>query len=298
MPKEALITVSDVQKIYSKKNIFGQDQYQLAVDGVNLTLYKGETLGLVGESGSGKSTLSKLILGLEQPSQGQVDYVGFSQEDLANQALQIIYQDPYSSLNPYLSALDLVKEPLYKWPKEEAEKMALAILERVGITGDAVHKRPKSFSGGQRQRIGIARAVVSRPQFVVCDEPTSALDVSIQAQILQLLADLQEEFDLSYLFISHDLTVVRHFAQRIAVLYKGALVELAPADQLFANPRHPYTQYLLSANLSLSPSLARQQLRQISSQVQDFELSADDDWVELDKDHFVRTSKREWDRNR
>ena len=122
--------------------------------------------------------------------------------------------------------------------------MALAILERVGITGDTVHKRPKSFSGGQRQRIGIARAVVSRPQFVVCDEPTSALDVSIQAQILQLLADLQEEFDLSYLFISHDLTVVRHFAQRIAVLYKGALVELAPADQLFANPQHPYTQYL------------------------------------------------------
>ena len=293
MPKEALITVSDVQKIYSKKNIFGQDQYQLAVDGVNLTLYKGETLGLVGESGSGKSTLSKLILGLEQPSQGQVDYVGFSQEDLANQALQIIYQDPYSSLNPYLSALDLVKEPLYRWPKEEAEKMALAILERVGITGDAVHKRPKSFSGGQRQRIGIARAVVSRPQFVVCDEPTSALDVSIQAQILQLLADLQEEFDLSYLFISHDLTVVRHFAQRIAVLYKGALVELAPADQLFANPQHPYTQYLLSANLSLSPSLARQQLHQISSQVQDFELSADDGWVELEKDHFVRTSKQQ-----
>ena len=263
------------------------------MDGVNLTLYKGETLGLVGESGSGKSTLSKLILGLEQPSQGQVDYVGFSQEDLANQALQIIYQDPYSSLNPYLSALELVKEPLYKWPKEEAEKMALAILERVGITGDAVHKRPRSFSGGQRQRIGIARAVVSRPQFVVCDEPTSALDVSIQAQILQLLADLQEEFDLSYLFISHDLTVVRHFAQRIAVLYKGALVELAPADQLFANPRHPYTQYLLSANLSLSPSLARQQLRQISSQVQDFELSADDEWVELDKNHFVRKSKQQ-----
>ena len=293
MPKEALITVSDVQKIYSKKNIFGQDQYQLAVDGVNLTLYKGETLGLVGESGSGKSTLSKLILGLEQPSQGQVDYVGFSQEDLANQALQIIYQDPYSSLNPYLSALELVKEPLYKWPKEEAEKKALAILERVGITGDAVHKRPKSFSGGQRQRIGIARAVVSRPQFVVCDEPTSALDVSIQAQILQLLADLQEEFELSYLFISHDLTVVRHFAQRIAVLYKGALVELAPADQLFANPRHPYTQYLLSANLSLSPSLARQQLRQISSQVQDFELSPDDEWVELEKDHFVRKSKQQ-----
>lgn len=293
MNREVLITVRDLQKIYSKKNLFGQEQYQIAVDGVTLTLYKGETLGLVGESGSGKSTLSKLILGLETPSQGQVDYVGLSQADLANQALQIIYQDPYSALNPYLSALELVKEPLYQWPKEEAEAMALAMLERVGITGDAVHKRPKSFSGGQRQRIGIARAVVSRPQFVVCDEPTSALDVSIQAQILQLLSELQEEYQLSYLFISHDLTVVKHFAQRIAVLYKGSLVELAPAEKLFANPQHPYTQYLLSANLPLSPHQARLQLQQISSQIQDFELSADDDWLEVESDHFVRKSKLE-----
>ncbi|MER0122860.1 ATP-binding cassette domain-containing protein [Streptococcus sp. ZJ93] len=288
MEQEALIEVRDVQKVYSKKNLLGKENRHVAVDGVTLTLYKGETLGLVGESGSGKSTLSKLILGLENPSKGEVDYVGLSQDDLANQAMQIIYQDPFSALNPYLSALELVKEPLYKLPKKEADSLARAILERVGITGEAVHKRPKSFSGGQRQRIGIARAVVSRPQFVVCDEPTSALDVSIQAQILQLLSELQEEFHLSYLFISHDLNVVRYFAQRIAVLYKGTLVELAPAEQLFTNPQHPYTQYLLSANLPLSSSEARKQLQQISNQIQDFELESDAQWIEIATNHFVR----------
>ncbi|MGT2799938.1 ATP-binding cassette domain-containing protein [Streptococcus marmotae] len=288
MGQEALIEVRDVQKVYSKKNLLGKETRQVAVDGVTLTLYKGETLGLVGESGSGKSTLSKLILGLENPSKGEVDYVGLNPDDLANQALQIIYQDPFSALNPYLSALELVKEPLYKLPKKEADELARAILERVGITGEAIHKRPKAFSGGQRQRIGIARAVVNRPQFVVCDEPTSALDVSIQAQILQLLSELQEEFHLSYLFISHDLNVVRHFAQRIAVLYKGVLVELAPAEQLFTNPQHPYTQYLLSANLPLSPSEARKQLHQIANNIQDVELASSAKWIEIEANHFVR----------
>lgn len=288
MAGDVLIEVHDVQKIYRKKSLLGKESRQIAVDGVRLTLYKGETLGLVGESGSGKSTLSKLILGLEKPSSGRVEYVGLTQEELANQALQIIYQDPYSALNPYLSALELVKEPLYHLSNEKAEELARAILERAGIVGDAIYKRPKSFSGGQRQRIGIARAVVSRPQFVVCDEPTSALDVSIQAQILQLLAELQEEFQLSYLFISHDLTVVRHFAQRIAVLYKGVLVEVAPADQLFANPQHPYTQYLLSANLPLSPTEARQKLQGLSKQVQEFDISRDRNWIEIAPNHFVR----------
>ncbi len=291
MRKEALITIQNVKKVYRKKNILGQESQQTAVNGVDLTLYKGETLGLVGESGSGKSTLSKLILGLEEPTEGQIDYVGLTQEELANQALQIIYQDPFSALNPHLSALELVKEPLYRLANEEADKLARAVLDRVGIHGDDVNKRPKSFSGGQRQRIGIARAVVSRPQFIVCDEPTSALDVSIQAQILQLLAELQEEFHLSYLFISHDLTVVRHFAQRIAVLYKGALVELAPAENLFTNPQHPYTRYLLSANLPLSPQLAREQLSQVSSQAQNFDLTESFDWVEIEPEHFVRINK-------
>lgn len=218
-----------------------------------------------------------------------MEYVGLTSKELGNQALQIIYQVPFSALNPHLSALELVKEPLYRLPKDEAQQLATSILERVGITGDALHKRAKSFSGGQRQRIGIARAIVSRPQFVVCDEPTSALDVSIQSQILQLLAELQEEFHLSYLFISHDLTVVKHFSKRIAVLYKGTLVELAPTEELFANPQHPYTQYLLAASLPLSPSQARKQLLELSSQVPDFDLSETADWVEISPNHFVRT---------
>lgn len=290
MTDNRLLEVRNIRKVYSKKNLLGKEIHQVAVDSVDLILYKGETLGLVGESGSGKTTLSKLILGLESVTEGEVDYVGLTQEQLKNQALQIIYQDPYSSLNPFLSALELVKEPLYSLSKDEAEQRAKNVLERVGIVGEDVHKRPKSFSGGQRQRIGIARAIVSHPEFIVCDEPTSALDVSIQAQILELLRELQNEFNLSYLFISHDLSVVRQFAKRIAVLYKGKLVELAPAHQLFENPQHPYTRYLLSASLPLSPKEAREQLSKISSQVQEFPLDETDQWLEIFPDHFVRKS--------
>lgn len=288
MIENRLLEARGIQKIYRKRTVFGQETRQVALDGIDLTIYKGETLGVVGESGSGKSTLAKILLGLETPSAGQVDYVGISQEDNGRQALQIIFQDPYSSLNPYLSALDLVKEPLHGLSDKEAEELARAILTRVGITGSAVHKQPKTFSGGQRQRIGIARALVNRPSFVVCDEPTSALDVSIQSQILHLLKELQEELQLSYLFISHDLTVVRHIAQRIAVLYKGKLVELAPAKALFDNPQHPYTRYLLSASLPLSPKLAKRQLAALSSQMTEFFLSETDQWIEISPGHFVR----------
>ncbi|HEL1644368.1 TPA: ABC transporter ATP-binding protein [Streptococcus suis] len=288
MDKEVLVQVSDVSKTYSKKNWFGQqEQHVDALNGVNVSIYKGETLGLVGESGSGKSTLSKIVLGLEKASQGRVDFPGLTSEELNNQALQVIYQDPYSSLNPYLSALELVKEPLYSLPKKEAEEKALAMLKRVGIEGDAVHKRPKSFSGGQRQRIGIARAVVSHPQFIVCDEPTSALDVSIQATILDLLNQLQEDLGLTYLFISHDLNLVHQFADRIAVMYKGSLVEIGPAQDIFQNPQHPYTRYLLQSNLSLDPQEARAQLQNLSQigLVKDF--VTDGVWTQVDKEHFV-----------
>lgn len=287
MDKEVLVQVSDVSKTYSKKNWFGQEQRVDALIGVNVSIYKGETLGLVGESGSGKSTLSKIVLGLEKASQGRVDFPGLTADELNNQALQVIYQDPYSSLNPYLSALELVKEPLYSLPKKEAEEKALAMLKRVGIEGDAVNKRPKSFSGGQRQRIGIARAVVSHPQFIVCDEPTSALDVSIQATILDLLNQLQEDLGLTYLFISHDLNLVRQFADRIAVMYKGNLVEIGPAQDIFQNPQHPYTRYLLQSNLSLEPQEARAQLQNLSQigLVKDF--VTDGVWTQVDKEHFV-----------
>ncbi|NQM35235.1 ABC transporter ATP-binding protein [Streptococcus suis] len=287
MDKEVLVQVSDVSKTYSKKNWFGQEQRVDALNGVNVSIYKGETLGLVGESGSGKSTLSKIVLGLEKASQGRVDFPGLTSEELNNQALQVIYQDPYSSLNPYLSALELVKEPLYSLPKKEAEERALAMLERVGILWDDVHKRPKSFSGGQRQRIGIARAVVSHPQFIVCDEPTSALDVSIQATILDLLNQLQEDLGLTYLFISHDLNLVHQFADRIAVMYKGSLVEIGPAQDIFQNPQHPYTRYLLQSNLSLEPQEARAQLQELSQTglIKDF--VTDGVWTQVDKEHFV-----------
>lgn len=287
MDKEVLVQVSDVSKTYSKKNWFGQEQHVDALNGVNVSIYKGETLGLVGESGSGKSTLSKIVLGLEKASQGRVDFPGLTSEELNNQALQVIYQDPYSSLNPYLSALELVKEPLYSLPKKEAEERALAMLKRVGIEGDDVHKRPKSFSGGQRQRIGIARAVVSHPQFIVCDEPTSALDVSIQATILDLLNQLQEDLGLTYLFISHDLNLVHQFADRIAVMYKGSLVEIGPAQDIFQNPQHPYTRYLLQSNLSLDPQEARAQLQELSQTglIKDF--VTDGVWTQVDKEHFV-----------
>ncbi|HEL2202164.1 TPA: ABC transporter ATP-binding protein [Streptococcus suis] len=287
MDKEVLVQVSDVSKTYSKKNWFGQEQRVDALNGVNVSIYKGETLGLVGESGSGKSTLSKIVLGLESASQGRVDFSGLTSEELNNQALQVIYQDPYSSLNPYLSALELVKEPLYSLSKKEAEEKALAMLERVGILGDDVHKRPKSFSGGQRQRIGIARAVVSHPKFIVCDEPTSALDVSIQATILDLLNQLQEDLGLTYLFISHDLNLVHQFADRIAVMYKGSLVEIGPAQDIFQNPQHPYTRYLLQSNLSLDPQEARAQLQELSQTglIKDF--VTDGLWTQVDKEHFV-----------
>lgn len=287
MTKDVIVQVSDIHKIYSKKNWLGKEQRVEALNGIDLSIYKGETLGLVGESGSGKSTLSKIILGLEEPSQGQVTFPSLSAEELKNQALQIIYQDPYSSLNPYLSALELVKEPLYALSKEEATKRALAVLERVDISGQDVHKRPKSFSGGQRQRIGIARAVVSHPQFIVCDEPTSALDVSIQATILSLLSDLQEELQLSYLFISHDLNLVRHFADRIAVMYKGRLVEMGPAQAIFEQPQHSYTRYLLQSNLSLDPHEAQQQLANLSQQAATGQFSTEGNWTEYQTGHFV-----------
>lgn len=297
---EAIITLKDVTKIFKVDKGSGDELAVTAVDKLSLDIRKGETLGLVGESGSGKTTLGRIILGLESLDQGSVRFKGRDlhqlkhkeKRDIASQ-LQIIFQDPYSALNPRLTALELVAEPLLEVRKEEARQKALDILKLVGIEGDAVYKLPREFSGGQRQRIGIARAVINHPDFIVCDEPTSALDVSIQAQILSLLKKLQAELALSYLFISHDLSVVRHISDRIAVLYRGKLVEIAPAEHLFTHPQHAYTKYLLSAKPELDPKLAQKKLLQIDDSIQEFSFSDDYEWHKYGPDHFVRVDREE-----
>lgn len=294
--KQALIEVKEVTKVFSARNWRGQSSDVRAVNQVTLAIREGETLGLVGESGSGKTTLGRMILSLETLTAGEVFFKGQALNDLSKEAkkamkqqMQIIFQDPYTALNPQMSALELVMEPLFREPKKQATEKAQKILARVGITGEAIHKLPQHFSGGQRQRIGIARAVVSQPAFILCDEPTSALDASIQAQIMQLLTSLQKEFGLSYLFISHDLSVIRHISDRIAVMYQGNLVELAPTKALFAKPQHAYTKKLLAAAPIADPHLAKAAMKK-----RDFDqkivLSERFAWQEVEAEHFVRVA--------
>ena len=229
----------------------------VAVDNVSLKLEKGKTLGIVGESGSGKSTLGRLMLRLIEPTAGEINFDDVNLLKLKNTELrkmrskmQMIFQDPMSSLNPRMSIRQLVSEPLeiHKNLKASEQNAAVEeIITKVGLEKSALDKYPHEFSGGQRQRISIARAVINNPSLIVADEPVSALDVSIQSQILNLLMDLRNDLNLSFVFISHDLSVVRHIADEVAVMYLGNIVEIAPADQLFSNPQHPYTQALISA---------------------------------------------------
>ena len=228
-----------------------------AVDGVSLDIRPGDTLGLVGESGCGKSTLGRLILRLEEPTGGDVLFrgesiLGYGREKMRalRQQMQIIFQDPFSSLNPRKNVAHIVGEPLFVHGiinRREREARVLELLHVVGLKRDQMRRYPHQFSGGQRQRIGVARALALNPKLIICDEAVSALDVSIQAQVINLLQDLQEEFGLTYLFVSHDLSVVEHISDRVAVMYLGKLVEMADSDSIYKTPLHPYTQALLSA---------------------------------------------------
>jgi oligopeptide/dipeptide ABC transporter ATP-binding protein len=249
----------------------GSTRFVRAVDGVSLRVRRGETMGLVGESGCGKSTLGRLMLRLVEPTFGRVVYDGrdvtpLSQRELRplRRRMQIIFQDPYSSLNPRMTVREIVGEAItiHKLAKTRAdeESRIAQLLERVGLRTDAMDRYPHEFSGGQRQRIGIARALAVEPEFIVCDEPISALDVSIQAQIVNLLVELQETMGLAYLFISHDLKIVEHVSHRVAVMYLGKIVEQASADLIYAEPRHPYTRALLAAAPQPDPERKRVRL--------------------------------------
>ena len=259
-PTGDLLKVRDLRKRFAVKGgIFSRVVDQVhAVDGVSFDIGKGETLGLVGESGCGKSTTGRCILRLIEPSSGEVWFQGNDVTKMDHGALQalrrdmqIIFQDPYASLNPRLKVGAIIGEALtiHKLaPTQKAmEDRVVQLLETVGLQPDHMHRFPHEFSGGQRQRIGIARALAVEPKLIVCDEPVSALDVSIQAQVINLLEDLQEEFGLTYLFIAHDLSVVEHISTRVAVMYLGRVVEIAPSRELYDNPLHPYTEALLSA---------------------------------------------------
>jgi len=260
---DPLVEVRDLEKHFYERNtavdrLLGDDPVSIrAVDGVSFDIHAGETLGLVGESGCGKSTTGETLLRLQEPTGGSIRFDGDDVIDLEGEELrsfrrdaQIVFQDPFSSLDPRRTVGGTVRDPLdvhNVGTRESRQERVRDLLERVGLSADQYDRYPHEFSGGQRQRIGIARALALEPEFVVLDEPTSALDVSVQAQILNLLSDLQDEFDLTYLLISHDLSVIRHICDRVAVMYLGEFVEVGPAEEIFDDPQHPYTQALLES---------------------------------------------------
>ncbi len=270
--EENILVIKDLKKYYPiKSGIFNkQTQAIKAVDGINLTIKKGEILGLVGESGCGKSTLGRSILRLLEPTSGEVVFKGndiLSYDRLKMRSLrkemQIIFQDAGASLNPRMTLGEILETPLdiYQLASgEQKKKKVKELLEIVGLNESYIHRFPHELSGGQKQRIGIARALAVNPDFLVCDEPVSALDVSVQSQILNLMKDLKKTFDLTYLFISHDLSVVNHLCDRVAVMYLGKIVEIADRDKLFNNPSHPYTKALLSAIPIPDPNLKRERI--------------------------------------
>ena len=260
---EILLQVDGMKKYFN----INKDQTVKSVDDISITIHKGETFGLVGESGSGKSTLGKTVVGLEKPTAGKIFYNGVDVESLGrkeknavNREMQIIFQDPYASLNPRMRVGDIIAEGIdaHGLAKgKERQDRIYELLDRVGLRAEHAKRYPHEFSGGQRQRIGIARALAVKPKFIVADEPISALDVSIQAQVINLMEDLKEQEGLTYLFIAHDLGMVKHISDRIGVMYLGRMMELGNSQDLFAEPLHPYTQALLSAIPVANPKAAK-----------------------------------------
>lgn len=253
MSKEVLIEVKNLKKYFKSKN-----KVLKAVDDVSFKIYQGETFGLVGESGCGKSTLGRTITGLYKPDGGEVLFKenkisGISKKEFKyyQKKMQIIFQDPYSSLNPNMNVEEIVKEPIYihnkQVSKEEASAIVDNVLQQVGLLDDTKEKFPHEFSGGQRQRIGIARALSVNPEFILCDEPISALDVSVQAQVVNTLQKIQTETNVAYLFVAHDISMVKYISDRIGVMYLGKIVEIASSDEIMNNPKHPYTKLLLDS---------------------------------------------------
>lgn len=293
---QALIEVRNLKQYYHQDHTVVK-----AVDDVSFTVHAGETFGLVGESGSGKSTIGRAIVNLYQPTDGQILYQGKALSDLSkgerldyNKDVQMIFQDPYASLNPRMKVQDIVAEGMEVHglvaSKSERDAKVAELLASVGLSPEHALRYPHEFSGGQRQRIGIARALAVEPKFIVCDEPISALDVSIQAQIINLLQGLQEERGLTYLFIAHNLAMVKYFSDRIGMMYRGRMVELAPAEVLYEQPLHPYTQSLLSAIPLPDPDQDRQRQR-IIYQPSQAELEAPHEWIEAQDQHWVMKAK-------
>ena len=269
---EVLLEVKNLKKYYVlKAGFFGRGKRTVkAVDGINLKVTEGEILGIVGESGCGKSTLGRSILRLIEPTDGQIIFEGENIRELKKEEMrlkrkemQIIFQDPGASLNPRMTVGEIIGEPIDIFNTaqgESREEMVYRLMDLVGLNRSYIQRFPHEFSGGQRQRIGIARALATKPKFVICDEPVSALDVSVRAQVLNLMRDLKERMNLTYLFISHDLSVVHHICDRVAVMYLGRIVEIANKEQLYKNPIHPYTKALLSAIPIPEPDLKRDRI--------------------------------------
>lgn len=302
MSDEKLLEIKNLSQHFKT----GRKSVVRAVDGLNFDIYKGETFGLVGESGCGKSTTGRSIIRLYEATSGEVLFKGEnvqgkkSKTELKkfNRQMQMIFQDPYSSLNPRMKVIDIIAEGIdihgLANDKEERRQRVYELLETVGLSREHAERYPHEFSGGQRQRIGIARALAVKPEFIIADEPISALDVSIQAQVVNLMKKLQREEDLTYLFIAHDLSMVKYISDRIGVMYFGRLVELASSEELYRNPLHPYTKSLLSAIPQPDPVHERTR-RRLAYNPEDHDQSEEPEFREVTKDHYVLCTSKEFE---